>query len=80
MIRYIDILQKLKEAGYSTYRIRKEGIFGGGTMNALTAGTSEKPIDTKTLDKICTLTGLQPGDLLEYVPDIDQPAGEQKSE
>ena len=34
-IKYeIDVLEALKAAGYSTYRIRKEKIFAEGTLSA----------------------------------------------
>ncbi len=59
-----DMIKELKEHGYSTYRIRKENIFDQSQLQKLrTNGT----ITFKTLDKLCRLTNLQPGDILEYV-------------
>ena len=66
MIVYKDILQKLSAAGWSTYRLQKEAVMPNSAIAQIRTG---KPIKTTTLDTVCRLTGLQPGDLLEYVPD-----------
>lgn len=63
MIVYKDILQKLKEAGYNTTRLRREKIIPESTIDRL---RHNKPITTETIDIICNLTKLQVGDLLEY--------------
>ncbi len=59
----IDILSALKEAGYSTYRLRKEKIFGEGTIQKFRNGGC---IDWEVLDRLCNLLNCQPGDILEY--------------
>ena len=59
----IDILSALKEAGYSTYRLRKEKIFGEGTIQKFRTGGC---IDWEVLDRLCDLLHCQPGDILEY--------------
>ena len=59
----IDVLAALKEAGYSTYRIRKEKIFAEGTLQNLRDGVI---VAQSTLEKLCELLGCQPGDLLLY--------------
>ncbi len=64
---YYKLLDKLKEKGYTTYRIRKEKLLGQRTLTALKHG--EGNIDNKTLEKFCELLGCQPGDLMEYVPE-----------
>ena len=66
MIIFNDILQKLKKAGYSSTRIRKENILPQSTLQRLREG---KPITTETINVICSLLNCQPGDLLEYIPD-----------
>ena len=60
------ILERLKTAGYSAYRLRKEKILGEATIQAIRA---EKTISNETLDLLCRLLDCQPGDLLEYVPE-----------
>ena len=66
-LRYkMDILEALKEAGYSAYRLRKEKIFGERVVQQLRQG---ELVSWATIEKVCTLLDCQPGDLLEYVAD-----------
>ena len=44
---YYKLLDKLKENGYTTYKIRKEKLLGQRTLTALKHG--EGNIDNKTL-------------------------------
>ena len=62
----VDVLAALKEAGYSTYKLRKEKIFGEATIQKMRAGD---PVRRANVEALCKLLGCQPGDLLEYVPD-----------
>ena len=67
-LRYkIDILQVLKDKGYSSYRIRKENIFGQKTLQDFRSGTVVLSVDC--LEKLCKLLECQPGDILEYLPE-----------
>lgn len=68
MIRYkIDILDELRKAGFSSYRMRNKKILSEGTMQKLRAGNTN--ITISVLNEICDLLDCQPGDLLEFVPD-----------
>lgn len=62
MIIYKNILEKLKEAGYNTTRIRKEKILSESTLTKL---RNNEPINLETLDKICELTGADIPELIE---------------
>lgn len=74
-IRYkIDILEALKEAGYSSVRIRREKLMGQATLSQLRYG---ELVSWKNVDTICRLLDCQPGDLLEYEPHNDEQEGEQ---
>ena len=67
MLRYkFDVLSELKKRGYSTYRIRKEKIFGEATLQKFRTG---QVISADNLDSLCRCLECQPGDILEYVPD-----------
>lgn len=66
MILYKDILTKLKDAGYTTTRLRKEKLIPESTLTRIRNG---EPIKTDTLDLICNLTGLPVEDLIEYKRD-----------
>jgi putative transcriptional regulator len=70
-IRYkIDVLSALKNAGYSTYRLRMEKILNESTIQKLRNGSVD--ISVKTLDSLCELLKCQPNDILEHVPDRSQ--------
>lgn len=69
MIVYKNILEKLKEAGYTTYALQKQGLIGQATLTNIRKG---KPINTATLDIICDLLNCQPGDVLEFKPNKPQ--------
>ena len=64
MLKYkMDVLPALKEAGYSSARLRKEKIMG---ENAIQSLRERKPISWANIDKLCELLQCQPGDILEY--------------
>ena len=68
MIIYkIDVLNELKKHGYNTYKIKKEKIFNQTQMQKMRNG---EKITFETLNKLCELTELQPGDILEYRKEI----------
>jgi len=68
-IVYDKLFELLKEKGYSTYRIRKEKLMGQGTLTAIKNGTGG--LDAKTIAHLCEVLECQPGDIMEYVKDID---------
>ena len=66
-LRYkVDVLGALKEKGYSSYRLRAEKLIGERQLQQIREGVVVSPA---CLDKLCTLLGCQPGDILEYVPE-----------
>lgn len=70
MIRYrINIMDALKNKGYTSYRLRKEKIFGEATM---TKFRKKEYINFDNLNILCRLLECQPGDLIEYIPDSEE--------
>ena len=66
-IRYkIDVLEALKNKGFSSYRIKMDKIIGNSQMQQIRKG---EIVSTACLDKLCRMLECQPGDLLEYVPE-----------
>lgn len=62
-IKYkIDILEALKNIGYSQNRIRNEKLIGQATLTQLRHG---ELVSWKTIETICKLLNCQPGDILE---------------
>ena len=61
-----EIVPALKDAGYSTYKLRQEKLFGERTIQKFREG---EIVNAENLALLCKLLKCQPGDLLEYVPD-----------
>lgn len=68
IIYKVDIIAALKNAGYSSYRIRKECLIGERTMTQLRHG---ELVSWETVNRLCSMLQCQPGDLLEHVPDTE---------
>lgn len=62
----INVLQALKEKGYTQNRMRVEKLIGVSYMSQL---RYNELVSWKALGTICRLLDCQPGDLLKYVPD-----------
>lgn len=66
VFRYaFNVLEALKEAGYSTYRIRKEKILAEGTLTKLRSGIM---VSLDQIGVICDLLKCSPWDLIECIP------------
>ena len=63
-----DVLERLRAAGYSAYRLRRDKLLGQRTIMQLRNG---EEITHGALNTVCRLLGCQVGDVLEYVPDSD---------
>ena len=67
MLQYkVDILAALKDKGYSSYRMRKDKIFGERVIQQL---RDKEPFSWEVLSRLCLLLECQPGDLLVSVPE-----------
>ena len=65
MICYkMDVLRALKGAGCTTYRLHKEKLLAGGTVQKLRSGNTSLTVEN--LNKICGMLKCQPGDLIEW--------------
>lgn len=60
----IDVLAALKKAGYSSYKIRQDRIFGQATLQKIRNG---EILTADNLAVICKLLNCQPGDIIEYI-------------
>lgn len=65
----INIISALKDAGYSTYRLRKERLFGEATLQKF---RNSELVSWENISTVCRLLNCQPGDILEYVPDAEE--------
>ena len=60
----VNILESLKEKGYTTYKLRRDNILSQSTLQKLREG---KGLAWENIERLCALLECQPGDLLEYV-------------
>lgn len=65
MLIYKQVLEQLKQKGYSSYYLSKNKIMGNSKIQNI----RENRVDAKTINQICQLLNCQPGDILEYIPD-----------
>lgn len=70
MIQYkFDVLYVLKAHGYTQLRLRQEKLLSASAIAAL---KDNKPtITLDTLNTICRLLNMQPGDIIKYTSDIN---------
>lgn len=64
LIYKIDVLEALKEKGFTTYNLRKDKLLSESTIQSL---RNKKPISWDNLDRICSLLNCQPADIIEHV-------------
>ena len=62
----VNVMDKLKEKGYSSTRLRKEKLLGESYMSQLRRGDM---VSWAALDTVCTLLNCQPGDLICHEKD-----------
>ena len=68
-LRYkIDVLEALKQKGYTTYSLRKENKLSQSTLQKLRKG---KGVAWENIENLCSLLECQPGDIIEFVRDND---------
>ena len=60
----IDVLESLKEKGFSTYTLRKDNILSQSTIQKLREG---KGLSWENIERLCSLLDCQPADLIEFV-------------
>lgn len=64
MLKYTgDIIERLKAAGYTSYRIRQEKIIGQSLLQKLRTGDLPSMHE---LDILCDLLNCQPGDIIRH--------------
>ena len=65
----IDVLETLKESGYTTTKLRKEKLLGENAIQSLRRG---EMVGIIALEKICALLDMQPGNIIKYVENIEK--------
>ena len=60
----VNILQSLKDKGFSSYRLRQEKLLGQATIQKL---RDNEPVSWENIATVCKLLHCQPGDIIEFV-------------
>lgn len=68
-IVYNKLLNLMDAQGLTTYKIRKEKIISESTLQKI---RENKAITTDSIASLCKALNCQPGDLMEYIPDITE--------
>lgn len=63
LVYKIDVMEALREAGYTPGRIRREKLL---PENALTKIRAGEMIGSIVLDRLCALLDMQPGNIIKY--------------
>ncbi len=64
LVYKIDVMQALKEKGYTTYKLRAEKLLSESTLQKL---RMNKGVAWENIETLCRLLDCQPSDLIEYV-------------
>lgn len=64
LVYKINVLESLKESGYNSTRILKEGLISQSAMQRL---RKNEMVGIKTIEKLCELLDMQPGNIIKYV-------------
>lgn len=65
MLAYkIDVMNTLKESGYNTTRILRENLISQSAMQKI---RRNEMVGIKTIEKLCELLDMQPGNIIKYV-------------
>lgn len=71
----IDVIKKMKENGFTTTRLHKDKILSSDTVRALRRCYEEHlplSISTDSLNRICLVCGMQPGEIIEVFPSDEE--------
>lgn len=64
LVYKINVLETLKESGYNSTRILKEGLISQSAMQKI---RRNEMVGIKTIEKLCELLDMQPGNIIKYV-------------
>lgn len=65
----IDILEALKQKGYTTYALRKDNLLSQSTIQKL---RERKGLAWDNIENLCRLLECDIGDLFEFIPEEEK--------
>lgn len=66
LVYRINVIEALKHKGYTTYKLRKDGLLSESALQRL---RNAEPLSWSNLEALCELLGVQPNEIIEYIPD-----------
>lgn len=69
-IRYNKLFELLNKKGLTMYSLRKNKVIGTETLEKMRKGVGH--IDDRSINRLCEFLDCQPGDIMEYVEDIEE--------
>jgi Predicted transcriptional regulator len=70
-IIYTKLIKMMKDQNLTSYKIRQNKIVGQSTLQNIRDG---KAINTDSIAALCEVLNCQPGDIMEYIPDVPNSA------
>lgn len=64
LVYRINVLESLKESGYNSTRILKENLISQSAVQKI---RKNEMVGIKTIEKLCELLDMQPGNIIKYV-------------
>ena len=64
LVYKINVLETLKESGYNSTRILKENLISQSAMQKM---RKNEMVGIKTIEKLCELLDMQPGNIIKCV-------------
>lgn len=64
LVYKMDVLQALKDKGFTTYKLRHDKLLSESTLQKL---RTNKGIAWENIETLCKLLDCQPSDLIEYI-------------
>jgi len=65
MLTYkIDVIETLKESGYNSTKILRDSVISQSAMQKFRKG---EMVGIKTLEQLCRILDMQPGNIIKYV-------------
>ena len=64
LVYKINVLESCKESGYNSTRILKENLISQSAVQKI---RKNEMVGIKTIEKLCELLDMQPGNIIKYV-------------
>lgn len=71
MISFKPFLDLMAAREKSIYHLKRDKVISTATLDSIRRG--DKAVTTDSINAICAYLGVQPGDIMEYVPDDQEP-------